>query len=80
MSVITVSLFLLQTLTFEEDETEKNVTFTLLDDSLPEDNENFQLRLTGVMGGALIGNISTSQLYMCEPGIVYYVLPTQNVL
>ena len=60
MSVITVSLLLLQTLTFEEDETEKNVTFTLLDDNLPEDNENFQLRLGVVTGGALLGNISTS--------------------
>ena len=61
-----MSLLLLQTLTFEEDETEKNVTFTLLDDILPEDNENFQLRLGGVMGGATIGNISTSELYMAK--------------
>jgi G-protein coupled receptor 98 len=51
--------FVFTTLTFAENETEKSVSFTIFDDSIPEDNEDFQLRLDGVVGDAVLGNGST---------------------
>ena len=50
-----------QELFFADGEVEKTISFSILDDSLPEDDEEFTILLSGPVGGAILGGINQSR-------------------
>lgn len=65
---------------------EKTISFSILEDSLPEDDEEFTILLSGPGGGAILGETNQSRYHACTHVIAHTYSPqsssamTANVL